>query len=121
MLKKLCRLSTVLPIAVGIIICTALSWLGHTDDAPGAVAIGLALFFGFTMLAARNAGIIKRGFFIPFVLLGCAIGGLILNSVLLLDGEFNDYPNMAYIGYTLGILMIVTGVFMLRRNIKRNT
>ena len=42
-------------IAVGVIICVGLIWLGDYDDAPGASLLGILLMIGSIVLGVRIA------------------------------------------------------------------
>jgi LPXTG-motif cell wall-anchored protein len=116
---KFTKLSVLLPITIGILLGAAFFWLGSSEDAPGACAIGLALAFGLSMLGVRNAGVIKKGLLAPILLFCYAIAGVFLDFVLLFDHEFEDNPGMVFIGLALGVIMIAVGVIILRRRKKQ--
>jgi len=42
-------------IAIGVVICVALIWLGDYDDAPGASLLGILLMIGSVVLGVRIA------------------------------------------------------------------
>ncbi|GHU80266.1 hypothetical protein FACS1894191_5120 [Clostridia bacterium] len=115
---RFARTSVLLPIVIGLVLGAAFFWLGLSEDAPGACAVGLALAFALVMLGIRNAGVIKKGLLAPALLFCYALGGVILNTALILDGEFEEYPNMAYIGFMLGGAMLAVGAFLLYRRKK---
>ncbi|GHU72728.1 hypothetical protein FACS1894184_20630 [Clostridia bacterium] len=121
MLIKFTKVSVLLPIAIGMLLGAVFFWLGLSADAPGACVIGLALAFGLSMLGVHNADVIKKGLLAPTVLFCYALGVTILNISLILNGELEEYPNMAYIGFLLGGAMLSVGVFLLSLRRKRQS
>ncbi|GHU78593.1 hypothetical protein FACS1894188_13570 [Clostridia bacterium] len=118
---KFTKLSVLLPTAIGLLLDAAFFTLGYTQDAPGVCAIGIALAFGFSMLGVSNAGVIKKGLFAPTLLFCYALGVTILNTSLLLNGEFEEYPGFAVIGFVLGAIQIAVGAALLHGREKNQT
>jgi LPXTG-motif cell wall-anchored protein len=119
MKTKLVKPSVLMPIIIGIVLGEAGFILGSSEDAPGVVAMGLALAFGLCMLGIRNAGVIKKGLLAPILLFCYAIAGIILDFVLLFDHEFEDKPWLVFIGLALSAIMIAVGVLLLYRRKKQ--
>lgn len=118
MTVKFSKLSALLPIVIGVLFGAGLFVLGYTQDSPGMCAVGLAFAFGFIMLGVRNAGVFKKGLFVPLMLFCYAAGIILLDLVLFFDREFEDNPGLVFIGLALGVIMIVAGIILLRRRKK---
>jgi peptidoglycan/LPS O-acetylase OafA/YrhL len=114
-IKRFAKLSVLLPIVIGLITGAVLFWLGSIDDAPGLSLIGLATAFFLIMCGIYNAGVIKKGFLVPTLLLSFGAGGIFVSVLLLFDGEFEDNPGMALIGVALGLVLICFGAIMARK------
>ena len=112
---KYVKSRTVLPILIGIIIGVTLFWVGYAEDAPGMCLIGLAAAFLLIMRGVHNTGAVRKGLLTPIILFCFGVGGIFLSVVLLLDGEFEDSPELALIGIAFGIVLIVTGAFRLKK------
>lgn len=104
----------VLFILSGILIGICLFLLGAMDDAPGLCLIGLTLAFLLMMRGIYHAGIIRRGYHIPIVLLAFGFVGLLLPIVLLLDGEITGRSPILILGAPAGIAMLAFAVIRLK-------
>ncbi len=114
-MNKFLKPAVLLPILIGAAVGIWLFVLGAVADAPGLSLIGLTAAFLLIMWGIRNAGMIKKGFFLPILLFCFGAGGIVLSVVLLLDGEFEDSPGLALIGIALGIALIIAGAIRLRK------
>lgn len=114
-LKKFAKPVTLLPILIGVAVGALLFMLGDADDAPGLSLVGLATAFLLIMWGVYNSGVIKKGLLEPVLLFCFGAGGILLSVVLLLDGEFEKSPGMAFIGVVLGVALIVIGMIRLRK------
>lgn len=77
--------------------------------------IGLSAAFVLVMWGIHNAGVIKKGLLAPIFLFCFGAGAILLSIVLLLDGEFEQLPGLAFIGVALGVALIVLGMVSLRK------
>lgn len=114
-LNKLLKTATLIPICVGVIIGALLFTVGYFEDAPGMCLLGLSATFVLSMWGLSNAGAIKKGFLAPILLLCFGAGGILLSIVLLLDGEFEELPGLAFVGVALGAILIIIGTIRLRK------
>lgn len=114
-MKKFAKPVTLLPILIGVAVGALLYMLGDADDAPGLSLVGLVAAFLLIMWGVYNAGVIKKGFLAPILLLCFGAGGILLSVVLLLDGEFEETPGIAFIGAALGVALIVIGTIRFRK------
>lgn len=113
-MKKFLKPRTLLPILVGTAAGAVLFVFGYSQDAPGLCLIGLSVAFVLIMWGIYNAGIIKKGSLAPILLFCFGAGGIILSIVLLLDGEFEALPGLAFVGVALGIALVVIGAIRLK-------
>lgn len=113
--NQLLKPVTLLPILIGVATGAMLFWIGYAEDAPGMCVLGLAIAFVLILLGIRNAGIVKKEYFLPIILLCFGLGGIVLSIVLLLDGEFGESPGLAAIGIALGVAMICMAILLLRK------
>ena len=115
MMRKFAKPATFLTMILGVVIGIALFMLGDADDAPGLCLIGLVAAFLLIIWGVYNAGLLKRGFVWPILLMCFGAGGILLCVVLFLDGEFEKSPGMALIGVAIGFVLIVAGALRLRK------
>lgn len=120
-IKRFTKPSVLLPIVIGLIIGTVLFRLGDMDDAPGLSLIGLVIAFLLIMWGIYNAGVIKKGLFVPIMLLSFGVGAIFVSVLLLIDGEFEDNLGMVFVGMALGLVLICAGAVLAlkRHGIKR--
>lgn len=114
-MKKLLRPAALLPAVTGIAAGAVLFAVGYAEDAPGLCLIGLSAAFVLILWGLRNAGVIRRGFLAPILLLSFGAGAILLTTVLLLDGEFGTSPGLSLIGFALGTALIALGAHRLRK------
>lgn len=114
-MKRLIKVSTLLPAVIGLIIGVVLFWLGDMDDAPGLSLIGLVIAFCLIMWGIYNAGVIKKGFLASILLLCFGVGIIIVSALLLFDGEFEDNPGIAFLAIAVGIVLIGIGMLIVRK------
>lgn len=112
MTVKFTKLSVLLPIAIGIVFGAMLFVVGYTQDGPGACVVGIALTFGLTLLGISNAGVIKKGYLAPILLLCYGAGITFLSVLLFFDGEFEGFQHMFFVGLALGIILLVVGAIL---------
>jgi len=115
-IKRFAKPSVLLPAVIGLIIGAVLFWLDDMDDAPGLSLIGLATAFCLIMWGIYNAGVIKKGFLVPVLLLCFGAVGILVSIILLFDGEFEDNPGMALISVALGLVLICIGAVLARKH-----
>lgn len=108
-MKKFLKTSVILPIIIGLVTGAALFVMGEIQDAPGLCLLGIVDAFLLTVKGLHTTGIIPKGVLLPSVLICFGAGGIVLSVVLLLDGEFGDSPEFAFIGAGIGILLIIAG------------
>ncbi len=113
-MKRFIKAAALLPIVIGAVIGSLLFTLGNADDAPGLSFIGLVAGFLLIMWGIHNSGVIKKGFFVPILLLCFGFGGIVFSVALLLDGEFEDVPGLGLMGIILGIILIGIGTIRFR-------
>ncbi len=109
-IDKFLKLKVIVPVGLGILIGGMLFAFGAFEDAPGMCAIGLSVGFILIMLGINNTCIIKKGWLIPILLFCFAVFIAILNTSILLDGEFEDSPWLSVIGYSIAAIFIIIGV-----------
>jgi peptidoglycan/LPS O-acetylase OafA/YrhL len=112
---KILKASVVLPFFLGLFLAFVFSCLGLTQDAPGACVIGLGIGYFCLLLCGVNSGLLKTSLFAPVLLLSYALGIIVLNTAILLDGEYESSPQFSLIGYGLGVVLAVVGLHFLRR------
>ena len=113
-MKSFIKPSVIIPVLLGVAVAALLLKLGHADDAPGLGGMGLIAGFLLTMRGVHNAGVVRKGFLLPIILLCFGAGVILLSVVLLLDGELEEWPWFAPVGITIGIVLIVLGAIKLR-------
>ncbi len=118
--KKFAKPSVLLPIIIGVIVGVTLVILGGMVDPPGVRGIGITIGLCLMTWGIYNTGIIKKGMGISVLLLCFGFGGILLSIVLLLEGEFEESPGIALIGIALGLVLIGTGIIMIRRFLGKN-
>jgi hypothetical protein len=116
-MKKFFKLSVLSPIISGIVFGGLLFAFGASDevDAPGICAIGLSVGFLLIMLGVNKTGIIRKGFLAPILLFCFSVFVIFLDSAILLDGEFEDKPQLSLIGYGGGVIMLIAGIMRMRK------
>lgn len=113
-MKKIIKPEVILRIILGIIIGGLLFAIGEYDDAPGLCAIGLSIGFILIMLGVNKTGIIKKGLFVPILLLFFAAFIALITTSILLDGEFGDKPWYSVIGFAAALVLLLIGLFRIR-------
>ncbi len=119
-MKKYIKPAVVFPALLGSVVAALLLTLGHADDAPGLGGIGLVAGFLLTMRGVHNAGIVRKGFFLPVILLCFGAGGVVFSAVLQLDGELEEWPFFAPFGIAFGVALIFIGAVKLRKGLSDN-
>ena len=119
MYRNFIKPAVIVPIMLGIAVAALLLTLGHADDAPGLGGIGLIAGFLLIMRGVHNAGVVRKGFLLPFILLCFGAGGILLSIALLLDGELEELPWFAPVGITVGVVIIVIGAVKLRKKVRK--
>lgn len=115
-MERFMKTQVVLPIIIGIIVCGILFAFGEIDDAPGLCAIGLSIGFILFMVGINNTGIIKKGLFFPLLLLFLSAFVTMLTTSTLVEGEFTKEPIYSVVGYSLAMVMLLGGIFLLILN-----
>ncbi len=114
-MKNFIKPSVIIPVLLGGAVAALFLTLGHADDAPGLGGMGLIAGFLLAMRGVHNAGVVRKGFLLPFILLCFGAGGILLTVVLLLDGELEEWPWFAPVGIAVGVVLIVIGAMKLRK------
>ena len=96
---------TILYILFGILVGAVLFFIGDADDAPGLSLIGLSAAFLLIMRGVYNANLLRKGYYLPCILLVFGMVGLLLPIVLYFDQEINF--NAALIGSGVGLVLVL--------------
>lgn len=114
--KRFTKPSVLLPIILGMIVGIALVILGGMVDPPGLRGMGITIGLCLVTWGIYNTGIIKKGMGLSVILLCFGVGGILFSIILLIEGEFEELPGIAFIGVAFGLTLIGTGIIMIRRN-----
>ena len=107
-----------LPVILGIMIGITLFIVGALDDAPGLSAIGFILGTVVIFIGIHNIGKINNNIKIKIIIpLFYGILGFIGVVVLYFDNEFNDFPQLFFIGLSLCIVLIAIGMTVFENSI----
>ncbi len=109
-MRQFIRPKVLAPILAGLAVAALLFFLGNAQDAPGLSLIGFVAGFLLILWGIYNAGVLKKEFILPLLLLCFGPGGVTLSIALLLDGEFGDATWLGYTGIALGVLLLVLGI-----------
>jgi hypothetical protein len=115
-MNKFFKLKVIRPIILGIIIGGLLFAFGEYDDAPGMCAIGLSVGFILIMLGVNKTGIIRKGLFVPILLLFFAAFIALITTSILLDGEFGDNPWYSAFGFVVAIVLLIVSFLYMRKH-----
>lgn len=113
-MNKFIKAKVIMPIILGIVIGGLLFAFGEYDDAPGMCAIGLSVGFILIMLGVNKTGIIKKGLLSPILLFSFAVFIALINTAILLDGEFGDKPWYSAFGFVVAIVLLLMGLLRIR-------
>lgn len=114
-MEMILKPKVIFPILFGVAVGAVLFAIGSSEDAPGMCLIGLSSAFVMIMLGINNTSVIKKGFLAPIFLFCFGIAAVILSIVLLLNDEFEQYPQLSFIGISCGIIFTVCGTVKLRK------
>jgi hypothetical protein len=82
--------------------------------------IGMSVGFVLIMLGVNQTGIIKKGLLMPILLLCFAAFIALSTTIILLDGEFGDKPWYCAFGFVAAIVLLLMGLFRIRKFQKSN-
>lgn len=114
-MNKFIKPKIILPMVLGIIIGGLLFAFGEYDDAPGLCAIGLSFGFILIMLGIKNAGVIKKGWFVPILMFFFAAFIALITTSILLDGEYGAKPWHSIFGYITAVVLLLIGLLIIRK------
>jgi hypothetical protein len=106
---KFLQPKVIVRVVAGIVVGALLFAFGAMDDAPGMSAIGLSVGFILIMFGVNKSGVIKKGWLAPILLFCFAVFIGVINTAILLDGEFEDKPWLSAIGYGIVAVFVVVG------------
>lgn len=118
-MKRFLNISVLLPTIAGILIGGLLFSIGAFDDAPGICAIGISIGFVLIMIGINKAGFLRKGLFVPIILLCFGAFVALLTTAILLDGEFGNQPWLSVVGFAAAAVLLLAGMLRLR-SVRRN-
>lgn len=105
-------MKTVVYIAIGVVIGAILFILGAMDDAPGLCLMGCVIAFLLGMRGLWHAKLIRKGLYIPIVLLVFGMVGILFSNVLFFDNEIG--LRAAVIGNMVSTVVTMIAVWKIR-------
>lgn len=103
------RIMGILLMLVGPILGAGLFAIGVSQDAPGMCVIGLGLALIFVVKGLVLAKRISAYWSNRLLFNAFGVGGVLLTTVLLADGEFESRPEWSLIGFVLGAGLLYWG------------
>lgn len=100
------KIMGILMIVVGLLLGAGLFTIGATQDAPGMCVIGLGVALILVVNGCAQLGWFPSLWVKRFLFTTFGLGGLLLTSVLLADGEFESRPELSLIGFVLGLALL---------------
>lgn len=106
-------MKTVIYIAAGIIAGGLFFIFGEMEDAPGLCLMGIIIAFLLGMRGIWHTKLIRKGLYVPLVLLVFGLTGIVMSNVLMLDHEISAAASI--IGNFISVAITTVAVWKIRR------